>query len=119
MVASSTFVCLSCLQAAEADALLSNVTPAAGASAVDAARPTLLRAQLALEAGNVSAALGLMQQGLPQELRMRPAVVATRVALLEQVGCVGQVLCRLWKVYVFMTGVGIIGMLFVLCIGVL
>jgi hypothetical protein len=45
----------------------------------------LLRAQLALEAGNVSAALGLMQQGLPQELRMRPAVVATRVALLEQV----------------------------------
>lgn len=99
MVASPTILlCLSCLQAAEADALLSNVTPAAGASAVDAARPTLLRAQLALEAGNVSAALGLMQQGLPQELRMRPAVVATRVALLEQVGWVGQVLCQLWRV---------------------
>lgn len=98
MVASPTILlCLSCLQAAEADALLSNVTPAAGASAVDAARPTLLRAQLALEAGNVSAALGLMQQGLPQELRMRPAVVATRVALLEQVGWVGQVLCQLWR----------------------
>ena len=75
------------MQAAEADALLSKFAPAAaGTSAVDAARPTLLRAQLALEAGNVSAALGLMQQGLPQELCMKPAVVATRVALMEQVG---------------------------------
>lgn len=96
------------LQAAEADTLLSKYTPKSGASTspIDAARPTLLRAQLALEAGNVGAALGLMQQGLPAELTMKPAVVATRVALLEQVsvrdgggmcvglGEVGCVACR-------------------------
>lgn len=78
-------------QAAEADALLSKYAPSpAGSSStspIDAARPALLRAQLALEAGNVPAALQLMQEGLPQELRMRPAVVATRVSLLEQVRC--------------------------------
>lgn len=75
-------------KAAEADALLSKYTPKAGGSTspIDAARPTLLRAQLALEAGNVGAALGLLQQGLPSELVMKPAVVATRVALLEQIG---------------------------------
>lgn len=75
------------LQAAEADALLSKYTPKSGAGTcpINAARPTLLRAQLALEAGNVGAALALMQQGLPAELTMKPAVVATRVALLEQV----------------------------------
>jgi hypothetical protein len=75
-------------QAAEADALLSKYTPKAGSSTspIDAARPTLLRAQLALEAGNVGTALSLMQQGLPEELRMKPAVLATRVALMEQVG---------------------------------
>jgi len=54
-------------------------------SAVDAARPNLLRAQLALEGGNVGGALQLMEGGLPVELRLRPAVVATRVALMEQV----------------------------------
>jgi hypothetical protein len=38
----------------------------------------------------VGAALSLMQQGLPDELRMKPAVLATRVALMKQVGwCVG------------------------------
>jgi hypothetical protein len=58
---------------------------AAAGSAVDAARPTLLRAQLAAEAGNVPAALQLLGSGLPAGLAMRPAVLATRVAMLEQV----------------------------------
>lgn len=75
------------LQAAEADALLSKYVPSSkgssSTSAVDAARPNLLRAQLALEGGNVGGALQLMEGGLPVELRLRPAVVATRVALME------------------------------------
>lgn len=45
----------------------------------------LLRAQLALDAGNTSAAAALLASGLPAALAMRPAVLATRVMLLEQV----------------------------------
>jgi hypothetical protein len=48
---------------------------------------------LALESGNVAAALTLMQQGLPEELRMKPAVLATRVALMEQVGSMNLAVC--------------------------
>jgi hypothetical protein len=84
-------------QAAEADALLASFKPSPGgaaaagtgagaaAAAVEAARPALLRAQLALDEGNVASALELLSAGLPAELASRPAVVATRVALLEQV----------------------------------
>lgn len=52
----------------------------------DAARPLLLRAQLALEAGNASTAVQLLGSGLPADMQLRPAVLATRVALLEQTG---------------------------------
>lgn len=74
-------------QAAEADKLLAGFSPSSSSSssAEEAARPTLLRAQLALEAGNAAAALQLLGSGLPAELQMRPAVLATRVALHEQV----------------------------------
>jgi hypothetical protein len=84
--------CLSCLlvpchsQAAEADKLLAAFQPSSSSSSPEeAARPTLLRAQLALEAGNAAATLQLLGSGLPAELQMRPAVLATRVALHEQV----------------------------------
>jgi hypothetical protein len=78
---------LSYLQAAEADKLLAGFQPSSSSSSPEeAARPTLLRAQLALEAGNAAAALQLLGRGLPEELQMRPAVLATRVALHEQVG---------------------------------
>jgi hypothetical protein len=73
------------VQAAEADKLLAGFQPSSSSSAEEAARPTLLRAQLALEAGNAAAALQLLGSGLPAELQMRPAVLATRVALHEQV----------------------------------
>lgn len=75
-------------KAAEADKLLAGFSPSSSSSssAEEAARPTLLRAQLALEAGNAAAALQLLGSGLPAELQMRPAVLATRVALHEQTG---------------------------------
>jgi hypothetical protein len=82
------------VQAAEADALLAKLP--ASTSSQEGLQPTLLRAQLALEAAAVDqvpaqkqaglkAALQLLS-GLDAELAMSPAVLASKAALLEQVG---------------------------------
>ncbi|KAF8057286.1 srp72 [Scenedesmus sp. PABB004] len=75
-------------KAAEADKLLAGCAPLAdaGDDPAAAARPVLLRAQLALEAGNAAHALQLLGSGLPGDLALRPGVVATRAALHEQTG---------------------------------
>lgn len=80
------------MQAADADKLLAGLAakaPAAGAGTGDPAddpslAPQLLRAQLALEDGNVAAALAQLAS-LPGGLAGAPGVLATRVALMEQV----------------------------------
>lgn len=75
------------VQAAEADKLLADFhNTAMDEESDEAARPTLLRAQLALESGNAAAAVQLLGTALPADMQLRPAVVATRVSLLEQSG---------------------------------
>eukprot|EP00775_Hariotina_reticulata_P001463 gene1463-1805_t len=76
-------------KASEADQLLASHDPSGSSSrdAVseqEAARPVLLRAQLALEAGSGAAALQLLGGALPADMRLLPGVLATRVALYEQ-----------------------------------
>lgn len=93
-------------QAAEADALLASLQPSSPAAssgredgAVDPSLyPLLLRAQLALERGDVVAGLQLLR-GLGAQLEGAPAVVATRVALMEQAGdAAGGCLLGVWWV---------------------
>ncbi len=105
---------LSTMQAADADKLLSSLPTATtqpdgstdGASAAPPALyPALLRMQLALEGRDAKRALAVLQS-LDKGLQMRPGMLATRVALHEQVceykncmgaQCVGCMLmsCRL------------------------
>mgnify|MGYP001811226445 CR=1 FL=1 len=76
-----------CLQAADADKLLAGLAskaPASGAGDDVSLAPQLLRAQLALEDGNVAAALSQLA-ALGGGLAVAPGVLATRVALMEQV----------------------------------
>eukprot|EP00878_Enallax_costatus_P023322 GHUV01024796.1.p1 GENE.GHUV01024796.1~~GHUV01024796.1.p1 ORF type:complete len:527 (+),score=199.75 GHUV01024796.1:936-2516(+) len=74
-------------KAAEADKLLADFqNNIMDDDSDDSARPILLRAQLALESGNAAVAVQLLGTALPSDLQLRPAVLATRVALLEQTG---------------------------------
>uniref|UniRef100_A0A7S0RTI0 Signal recognition particle subunit SRP72 n=1 Tax=Chlamydomonas leiostraca TaxID=1034604 RepID=A0A7S0RTI0_9CHLO len=73
----------------EADSVLAAAASASGAgvSGVEAAWPVLARAQLALEAGDSArAACVLDALAQPPELSSSPALLATRVALHQQLG---------------------------------
>ncbi|KIY95778.1 subunit of the signal recognition particle [Monoraphidium neglectum] len=70
---------------AEADKLLSSLASGADADGDAALAPQLLRAQLALEDGDAAGALARLA-ALGGGLAAAPGVLATRVALLEQVG---------------------------------
>ncbi|GBF97135.1 signal recognition particle subunit [Raphidocelis subcapitata] len=71
-------------KAPEADKLLAGLASGA-ADAQSATAAQLLRAQIALEGGDVPGALGVLG-GLTGELATAPGVLATRVALMEQTG---------------------------------
>jgi hypothetical protein len=71
-------------QVAEADKLLSSLASGADADGDAALAPQLLRAQLALEDGDAAGALARLA-ALGGGLAAAPGVLATRVALLEQV----------------------------------
>ena len=59
------------------------------AAAAASLHPLLLRLQLALESGSVVQAQQLLQ-GLDKEVQMAPALLATRVALHEEVSGSGR-----------------------------